>query len=104
MLAKLQFYTLIGLLVLSVLTGGATVFLWKRNAYLSSELEKVTIAREKAEENLALVSLQLMNERETRQSVEAALSDLREVPDVEYNTFLPASIGNVLSDFADRMQ
>lgn len=104
MLQKLQLYALIGLMAFSVLAGGATYVLWNQNAKLEDRLEIVTIARNKAKENLALVSAQLAEEREIREATEAALANLREVPDVEYNTPLPDSIRSVLDDFNTGLQ
>lgn len=101
---QLQLYALLGLLAFSVVSGGATILLWKRNAALSDELENVQIARDKAEANLMLVADQLSEERLTRQAAEDALLSIREVPDVDYNTPLPDSIRGVLSDFHNRVQ
>ncbi|AGH07380.1 hypothetical protein SUFG_00007 [Sulfitobacter phage phiCB2047-B] len=104
MLAKFQSYILIGLLAFSVVAGGATFYLWNKNSDLRQELSKVEAALEKSKTNLALVSIQLMKERETRAVAERALSKLKDVPDVDYKTPLPKSIGNILNDFSDRMR
>lgn len=103
-MGKIQLYAIIVLLGFSILAGGGAYFLWNRNAVLKEELVKVQISREKAEKNLLLVSDQLMNEREIRIEIEAALTELREVSDVDYQTPLPPSIAGVLTRFRDRMQ
>jgi hypothetical protein len=103
-MSKIQLYAIISLGAFSVASGIALFVLWGWYDEVKDELKTVQIAREKAESNLQLVSDQLENERETREAAEAALSDLRAVPDVDYQTPLPPSIGNVLIDFRDRMQ
>lgn len=104
MLARLKLYTIIGLIGFSILSGGAVYYLEKQNDALKVENNTLTIARDHAEKNLGLVSSQLVRERENRAAAEAALSDLREIPDVDFNTPLPPSVSNVLTDFADRMR
>lgn len=103
-MAKIQLYAIIVLLGASILLGGGLWFTWGWYQDTKQELETVQIARDKAEENLKLVSTQLEQERATRAAAEEALSNLRTVPDVDYQTPLPPSIGNVLTDFRDRMQ
>lgn len=103
-MAKIQLYAIIGLLSASILLGGGLWLTWGWYQDTKQELETVQIARDKAKENLKLVSDQLERERETRAAAEAALSDLRAVPDVDYQTPLPPSIGGVLTRFRDRMQ
>lgn len=103
-MAKLQLYAIILLGAFSVLTAGGLWLTWGWYQDAKQELESVQIARDKAEENLQLVSDQLESERETREAAEAALSELRSVPDDDFNTPLPPSIGNVLRDFRERMQ
>ncbi|ANJ20808.1 hypothetical protein HYO99_gp74 [Roseobacter phage RD-1410W1-01] len=88
----------------SVISGGATFLLWNWYSDVKDQLEIVQIAREKAEANLQLVSDQLAREVEIRRAAQEALSQLRTVPDVDYNTPLPDSIGDVLRDFRERMQ
>lgn len=104
MLAKLKLYAIIGLIGFSVLSGGAVWYLNKQNNALKLEVAALTIARDYAKKNLGLVSDQLVLERKNRAAAEAALSDLREIPDVDFNTPLPPSVSNVLTDFADRMR
>lgn len=104
MLKQIQLYALIGLLALSVLTGGASLYLWKANQELNQTLKQKEASIKKAQDNLKLVSEQLATERETRLAAEEALSDLKDVPDVDYSTPLPPSISNVLTGFRDRMQ
>lgn len=103
-MGKLQLYAIIGLMAFSVLSAGGLWLTWGWYQDTKQELKNVQIAREKAEENLLLVSDQLENERNTREAAEAALADLRDVPDVDYQTPLPSSIGSVLTDFRDRMR
>lgn len=103
-MGKLQLYAIIGLGAFSVIMAGGFWYSWNKWGEFKDKYETVQIAREKAEENLELVSTQLENERETREAAEAALADLRDVPDVDFNTPLPDSVGNVIRGFADRMQ
>lgn len=103
-MAKLKLYAIIALMAFSVLSAGGLWLTWGWYQDTKQELETVQLAREKAEENLALVSDQLEAERATREAAEAALQDLRDVPDVDYQTPLPPSVGNVLRDFRERMQ
>lgn len=103
-MSKLKLYAIIALGAFLVSSGIALFVLWGWYGSAKDELDRVSIARTKAEENLTLVSNQLEEERLTREAAEAALSDLREVPYVDYQTPLPSSISNVLTDFRDRMQ
>tara|TARA_Y100001938_G_C7797943_1_gene285691 strand:+ start:222 stop:533 length:312 start_codon:yes stop_codon:yes gene_type:complete len=103
-MAKLKLYVIITLMTFSVLSAGGLWLTWGWYQDTKQELETVQLARKKAEENLALVSDQLESERATREAAESALQDLRDVPDVDYQTPLPTSVGNVLRDFRDRMQ
>lgn len=104
MLAKIKDYALFGLLALSISLGGASVYLKNRNSHLSSELSKMTIAFEKAEENLVLVSDQLRQETKTRRIAEEALSSLKDVPDADYNQELPESVRSVLDTFHNSLR
>lgn len=103
-MAKLQLYAIIVLGAFSVIAAGGFWYSWNKWGEFKDKYEQVQIARDKAEENLLLVSDQLSMERLTREAAEAALADLRDVPDVDFNTPLPNSVGNVLRGFADRMQ
>lgn len=103
-MSKIQLYAIIFLMGFSVVSAGSLYVVWGWYGDTKQELENVQIARDKAESNLKLVSNQLDNERETREAAEAALAQLRGVSDVDYQTPLPPSIGNVLTDFRDRMQ
>lgn len=103
-MGKLQLYVIIGLITFSIISAGGFWLTWGWYQDIKQELEIVQIAREKAEKNLLLVSDQLNNERNIREAAEAALANLRDVPDVDYQTPLPSSIGNVLTDFRNRMR
>ena len=103
-MGKLQLYTIIALGAFSLTMAGGFWYSWGKWGEFKDKYETVQIAREKAEENLQLVSDQLQNERETRELAEEALSKLRSVPDVDYNTPLPDSVRNVLRSFNDGLQ
>lgn len=103
-MGKLQLYAIIGLGSLCVLLAGGFWLSWNKWGEFKDKYDTVQIAREKAEENLQLVSDQLASERELRIEVEATLSELRNVPDEDFNTPLPDSVGNVIRGFRDRMQ
>lgn len=101
---NIKFYALFGL-------GASTVvlafLLWMVYGWYSEtkeELAIVQISREKAENNLKLVSSQLENERKIRLAAQASITDLKAVPDDDYETVLPPSISSVLTDFSNRMQ
>lgn len=101
---QLQLYAIIGLLLFSVSAGGMTYYLWNKNVELNQELKEVKAARVRAETNLALVSVQLDNERELKAIVQDAMNQLGRVPDVDFNTPLPDSISDLLNDFNERMR
>lgn len=103
-MGQLKLYAIIALMAFSVVSGGASFLLWNWYSDVKDQLEIVELAREKAQENLQLVSDQLAREVEIRAAAEAALSELGRIPDVDYNTPLPDSVGNVLRDFRERMQ
>ena len=103
-MGKLQLYAIIGLMAFSVLSAGGLWLTWGWYQDTKRELETVQIAREKAEENLILVSDQLSLERQTREAAQAALIELQDVPDVDFNTPLPDSVGSVIRSFNQRMQ
>lgn len=103
-MGKIQLYTIIGLMAFSVLSAGGLWLTWGWYQDTKQELETVQIAREKAEKNLMLVSDQLSLERQTREAAQAALIELQDVPDVDFNTPLPDSVGSVIRSFNQRMQ
>ncbi len=104
MFQKIQTQLMLGLLAFSVATGGASLYLWNRNSALKDELNLVETTLEKAKENLEKVSKQLAQEQIIREAAEDALSTLRDVPDVDYNTPLPDSVRNVLDGFHRRVR
>lgn len=104
MLRTAKSYLILALLALSVTAGGASFYLWKRNVALSQELRDTKLVLNKTKSNLALVSIQLDMETRTREAAEKALTDLRSVPDDEFNAPLPDSIRRLLPQFRDSMQ
>lgn len=104
MFGKLKLYAIIFLLVSSIGLGGYSLFLRKQNQELDEKVESLTIARDHAENNLALVSVQLEKERKARIAAQSALISLREIPNEDFNQQLPASIRGILSSFADSLR
>jgi hypothetical protein len=104
MLKQIQMYLLLALFAFSVIAGGATLVLWRRNNVLSLELYQIQNSYNKAKSNLRLVSAQLDQERKNRVAAESALTELRSVPHDDYHTPLPDSIGSVLDNFHRGMQ
>ena len=101
MLNQLKFYFLMFGVVALIGLGAATKYLYDQNASLKDEVTQLQASKEKAKENLTLVSAQLIAERQTRLITEQALKD---IPDVVYTQELPPAVRNVLTDFRDRMQ
>ena len=104
MLSKVKTYALTVTVALLVLTSGASLYLWNRNADLNYQLKVVKTQYEDAQKNLDLVSRQLATERMLRADVEAVLNQLKDVPDETYSEELDPSIRNVLTDFHRRLQ
>lgn len=101
---QLQLYGIIALLITSIGLGVTTKILYGRNQKLNTELKIAKVQRELAEENLVRVSDQLARETKTRETAEAALTKLRNVPDADYNQALPDSVVNVLDSFHRGLQ
>jgi chaperonin cofactor prefoldin len=87
------------LVAVSISLGAVSKYLYDRNSELKAEVSQLEAERQKAQENLKLVAEQLAREHETRKVAQAALLELRSVPDVDYSTPLPRSVGNVLDAF-----
>lgn len=103
MFGKIQIIAMGGLLLFAMAASFSAYVTYGWYSDVKEELARVELAREKAEENLKLVTEQLDDEQKLRAVTQEALINLKGVPDVDANTPLPDSVGNVLRDFRDRM-
>lgn len=92
-------YLLAGLVIFSLVSSLTAKALWDETRELKSDLRVLETERQEAEKNLVLVSDQLARERINRQIAEQALSNLKDIPDADFNQPLPDSVSGVLDQF-----
>ena len=103
-MAQLKAYLITGMVIALITMGVVIKRQYDRNTELTLEVKTLTASIEKAQENLALVSDQLVQEQITRQIAEEALMELRDVPNEVYIQKLDPAVSSVLRNFRDRMQ
>ena len=77
----------------------ASLYLYERNGNLKDKLSQLEAVHEQTVKNLVAVGEQLAREQKTRAAAEYALRSLESVDGEDYETPLPDSITDVLSDF-----
>lgn len=103
MFGKVQLIAMGGLLLFAITASFSAYVTYGWYTDVKEELARVELAREKAEENLKLVTEQLDDEQKLRATAQQALVNLKGVPNVDANVPLPDSVADVLRDFRDRM-